>query len=146
MRALLFAILVAACAPRALNVSGEHPANPSASTGRSAGPPAALRPGVATLDDPEPPAMPEPAPAMDHSQHAAQPDTAKPSDKPEKPEPQNVEPKAKPPVKTPPKKPAQKPPAKKPPEPAKKPPEPAKKPESEPPMPPMDHSGHGGHQ
>ena len=155
MRALLFSLVLAACAPRAMNTSGEHPANPNATAGRTAGPPAALRPGVATLEDPEAP------PAVDHSQHTApkpepsNPDKTDPAaDRakvdtvkdtpgepmpvdPEKVTPQKVEPKPK----TPPKKPAPRPPAKPKPEPAKPKPEPAK----EPAKPPVDHSGHGGH-
>lgn len=37
---------LAACAPRATQVPASHPASPAAPTGRLAGPPPALRPGV----------------------------------------------------------------------------------------------------
>jgi hypothetical protein len=45
VRALAFVVL-SACAPSAMPMTPEHPANPSAPTGRLAGPPPALRPGV----------------------------------------------------------------------------------------------------
>ena len=48
-----------ACAPRAMSVTPEHPANPEAPTGRLAGPPPALRPGVAQLTEPSKPAEPD---------------------------------------------------------------------------------------
>lgn len=44
---------LAACAPRPQQLTASHPANPAAPTGRLAGPPPALRPGVV-----EPPARP----------------------------------------------------------------------------------------
>jgi len=55
-------ILAVGCAPRAMPLTPEHPANPDAEPGRLAGPPAALRPGVAEPADPAPaPAAPAPA-------------------------------------------------------------------------------------
>ena len=51
MRAVLVALLVS-CAPPAMTMTAEHPANPDAPAGRLAGPPAALRPGVADLSNP----------------------------------------------------------------------------------------------
>lgn len=159
MRVVLV-VLLAACAPRAMSVPTNHPANPDAPIGRTAGAPAALRPGVATLEDPAPT-----PPKVDHSQHTS-PDPAKemPNDTsdpakdrdkvdsvqdmpgepkrvdPEKVNPQKVEnDKAKPDAKKPaPKKPAPK-------KPTAKPAEPAKEPAKPPAPPPMDHSGHGGH-
>jgi hypothetical protein len=55
MRVIWF-LLLAACAPRALSIGPDHPANPAAETGRLAGPPPALRPGVVTPE--RPPAQP----------------------------------------------------------------------------------------
>jgi len=43
----LVLVLLVGCAPRAHRVEATHPAHPSAPTGRLAGPPAALRAGVA---------------------------------------------------------------------------------------------------
>jgi len=57
-------LALAACAPRATSISSEHPANPDAPIGRLAGPPPALRPGVATAE-----------PAVDHSKMNMMPDT-----------------------------------------------------------------------
>ncbi len=56
---LLFAILVAGCTPRAVPLPSGHPARPDAPIGRLAGPPAALRSGVAA-ESLSPPAPPEP--------------------------------------------------------------------------------------
>jgi hypothetical protein len=74
MRAVLAALLIG-CAPPATTMTAEHPANPDAARGRLAGPPAALRPGVADLPRPAPPARGEVKPVPD-----------KP-DKPQKPPP-----------------------------------------------------------
>lgn len=159
MRALLAAMLLVACTPRAMTMSPEHPANPSAPVGRTAGAPAALRPGVATLDDPPPsptegpPASSDMPAGMDHSQHGSPPSGgAKPST-PDKAdsiknmpgEPSRVDPEKAKPSDDKTKKPAPKPQTKKPtkqPAPAKEPakqPAPAKPPE--PAKPPVDHSG-----
>ncbi|MGN6105630.1 MAG: hypothetical protein ACTHU0_11035 [Kofleriaceae bacterium] len=54
-------LLLASCAPRAMPLTADHPANPEAPTGRLAGPPPALRPGVAA--EPPPPDQPAEAPA-----------------------------------------------------------------------------------
>ncbi len=54
--ALAVVLAIAGCAPRAMPVPGEHPANPNATPGRLAGPPAALRPGVASSAEAQPPA------------------------------------------------------------------------------------------
>ncbi len=68
MRALLFAALMAAgCAPRIAPLAADHPANPDAEPGRLAGPPSALRPGVAQLEDPAP--RSSASPERDHSMH-----------------------------------------------------------------------------
>lgn len=74
MRALLFAAALAGCAPAALVVTPEHPASPEAESGRLAGPPAALRPGVAAPQEPGAAATPSssapaPAAAHDHAGH-----------------------------------------------------------------------------
>lgn len=151
IRALVVASLFAACAPRSVSIPPDHPANPDAQPGRSAGAPAALRPGVATLEDPAPtPSEATPAATpVDHSQHGpqgepgkappAKVDTIEDTSK----EPKRVDPeKADPQKVTPPKKPAPKKPAPK--TPPKQPAKPAEPPK-EPPKPPMDHSGHGGH-
>ncbi len=76
MQALLFALLVG-CAPRALSVTADHPANPDAQAGRLAGPPAALH-----ADGSEPPAggpgtMPT-APTSGHEHHEQAPPTPTP--------------------------------------------------------------------
>lgn len=74
IRASLLLALVG-CAPTAMTVGADHPANASAPTGRLAGPPAALRPGVAVAPAPEPTAPVDhsqhqpPAAPVDHSQH-----------------------------------------------------------------------------
>lgn len=67
IRALLAAGALVACTPAGLPLSPAHPASPDAPTGRLAGPPSALRPGVATPDTPAPPAAP--APADEHAGH-----------------------------------------------------------------------------
>ena len=64
MKALLVALLVG-CAPTAMTTTAEHPAHPDAPTGRLAGPPAALRPGVADVS------TPVAAPATEHAGHGA---------------------------------------------------------------------------
>lgn len=48
-----------ACAPRAMSVTPDHPANPEAPIGRLAGPPPALRPGVARMTEPAKPVEPD---------------------------------------------------------------------------------------
>jgi len=69
MRAALLAVmLLAGCAAHAPAPGADHPANPRAPTGRLAGAPAALRPGVAGYTDL--PAQREPAPPThQHHQH-----------------------------------------------------------------------------
>ena len=52
MRLALALALLSACAPRALVVTKDHPAHRDAPTGRLAGPPAALRPGVVSIEKP----------------------------------------------------------------------------------------------
>jgi hypothetical protein len=64
-------ILVLGCAPTAIAVGPEHPANPDGPTGRLAGPPPALRAGVADI------AIPERANRTDHSGHGSAHDTRK---------------------------------------------------------------------
>ena len=51
-RALVAALVatLGACSPAALPVAADHPGRSTAPTGRLAGPPAALRPGVAAID------------------------------------------------------------------------------------------------
>jgi hypothetical protein len=70
--ALLLAALVG-CAPAAMPLTAEHPASPEAPTGRLAGPPPALRPGVAgaapAASEPATPATPSPAPASPPAGH-----------------------------------------------------------------------------
>ncbi len=74
MKALFFALLVG-CAPQGMTTSAQHPANPDAPIGRLAGPPAALRPGVADVSTPARETT-MPAPTTDHSSHGAAPQTA----------------------------------------------------------------------
>ncbi|MBA3541764.1 MAG: hypothetical protein H0T79_19275 [Deltaproteobacteria bacterium] len=132
MRDLLLLLLplllgAAACAPRAMPVSADHPANPDAETGRLAGPPAALRPGVIAERDVQPPARtPKPVPTT--------PDP--PVDA--KPVPPPVE---KPPTEKPP---VQKPAPKKPAPPVEKPAPKQPTPPVEKPAPPKP-TGHEGH-
>jgi hypothetical protein len=57
VKALLLAGLLG-CTPHALAVTAEHPASPEAPTGRLAGPPPALRPGVTEVTPTPPPAPP----------------------------------------------------------------------------------------
>lgn len=57
--ALFLVMMGSACAPRALSLPPGHPARTDAPTGRLAGPPAALRAGVAA-DALVPPPPPEP--------------------------------------------------------------------------------------
>lgn len=156
MKALLFALLVG-CAPQGMTTSAQHPANPDAPTGRLAGPPAALRPGVADVSTPARETMP--APTTDHSSHGAAPQTPasdhsghqEPSPtktEPAKSKPAKTEPAKTAPVKTQPtpKKPA---PTKPPEKPRKQDKPPASKtaPGTEPPKqtPPPAHQGHEGH-
>lgn len=172
MRATLLSLLVvAACAPRPAPITPDHPASPSAEAGRTVGAPAALRPGVATLEDPAPNATDHAQrgsgaapgtdankpPAMDHSQHgggqAPATDAGKSGETAPKvdtikntpSEPSRVDPEKANPQDISPEKgkaPAKKP-AKKPAQ--KQPAKPAPKPDAKQPapMPPMDHSGHG---
>lgn len=152
-RELLFALAVSACAPRAMTISGDHPANPDAAPGRTAGPPPALRPGVATLEDPPPsptldhePDPPEPGPPAENDPDADRAkvhtieDTPKEPDRvdPEKVHPQKVEPikDTRPAAKPTPKQPPSKKPAAKPSEPARS---------TAPVEPPTGHEGHQGH-
>ncbi len=71
MRGLLVALTLAVgCAPRAMPLTPEHPANPDAEPGRLAGPPAALRPGVAQPAEPAPAKVPQaPAPPAHEGHH-----------------------------------------------------------------------------
>ena len=123
MKRLLFTLVVG-CAPRGMTTTAEHPANPDAPSGRLAGPPAALAPGVADISTPAAGsvdhsshgAAPAAPPAPDHSGHAPtaappEPDApaSSPSAVPAKPAPKK--PVAKPPA---PKKPTPKAPAPKP--------------------------------
>ena len=63
---------LAGCTPAAMPVTAEHPASPEAPAGRLAGPPPALRPGVA---DATPPAG-APAPTPRQHQHQEPPQQA----------------------------------------------------------------------
>ena len=64
---LLLLAGIAGCAPRAMPLTAEHPASPDAPAGRLAGPPPALRPGVAEAPPPSSaPAQPAP---HDHQGH-----------------------------------------------------------------------------
>lgn len=144
MKALLLALLLG-CTPKAMTTTAEHPANPDAPTGRLAGPPAALRPGVADVSTPS--RATTPASTTDHSGHGAAPTTpapdhagheqGQPGDAAPLPAPQKPTQK-KPTVKPPTEKPRKqdKPPA------SKKAPEP----ETPTPPPPPAHQGHEGHQ
>ena len=71
MRQWLLATVVAlgSCTPAGVELTPRHPANPDAPIGHLAGPPAALRPGVAELGDPVAPKTPDDAkpPAHDHA-------------------------------------------------------------------------------
>lgn len=67
-RLLLLAIGFAACSPASLPLAPDHPARSSAPTGRLAGPPAALRPGVAEGAFVRPPAT---APKIAPGEHGA---------------------------------------------------------------------------
>ena len=70
MRFALALALLTACAPRALVVTQDHPAHRDAPTGRLAGPPAALRPGVVTIEKPAPAkAQPATTPPTGHEGH-----------------------------------------------------------------------------
>lgn len=83
MRAIVLVVIVlgAACAPRALSLPPSHPARTEAPTGRLAGPPAALRAGVAA-DALVPPPPPEPGTgAGGHGGHGSPP-TPPPETKP----------------------------------------------------------------
>lgn len=73
---LVAAVLsLGACTPRAMDFPTTHPANPDAETGRLAGAPAALRPGVA-METPTPPReQSQPAnPAAEHPPGHVMPD------------------------------------------------------------------------
>jgi hypothetical protein len=142
MRAMLFAFLVG-CAPTATQMAPDHPANPDAPVGRLAGPPAALRPGVANAPAPEPAnghaghRQATPTPANEHAGHETPSSTPAPAGEPQPAAeqttsaPAKAEPKPKP-----------KPPAKK----ASKPkPPPASKPAPEPKPQPPAPQGHEGH-
>ena len=148
MRAAVFVALtaIASCSPGVARIDAQHPAHPDAPGGRLAGPPAALRAGVADDVRPRPPADGE-AVTNPHAGHGAP--AALPAAPPVDPHAGHGAPKPTPPTATPPpttavppSEPAKKPAAKKPP--AKKPP--AKKPPAKPaePPPPTGHEGHGG--
>ena len=72
VKAILLAV-IAGCAPAAMKTGPEHPASPDAPTGRLAGPPAALRPGVVDISIPEPKKQqvpkPKQPPAQGHEGH-----------------------------------------------------------------------------
>lgn len=155
MRALLLALLVG-CAPQAMTTNAQHPANPDAPTGRLAGPPAALRPGVADVSTPARTTTPATSPATttdhsshgDHSGHEGHPGSATPT----KTEPAKTTPDKAEPAK---RDPAKKQPAPKKPEPTKPaetprkqetPPASKQSPGTETPkQPPPAHQGHEGH-
>lgn len=72
--ALLAALI--GCAPAAMPLTAEHPASPEAPTGRLAGPPPALRPGVADAapaasEPAKPPPPPSSPPAGHDHDHGA---------------------------------------------------------------------------
>ncbi len=69
---------VGACAPHAMPLAADHPANPAAEPGRLAGPPSALHAGVAQVDEP---ARRPSASAPDHSTHGSGPAPATAADK-----------------------------------------------------------------
>ena len=79
MRSIVFAAIVG-CSPAAMNTGVDHPASPQAPTGRLAGPPPALAPGVADISIPEPAKKPDHA---NHAGHAHEPEPASPEVKPE---------------------------------------------------------------
>ena len=136
--ASLATLLLVACAPNATSLTPDHPASASAPIGRLAGPPPALRPGVAVTT--EPPAADLVPSGHEHHMPAPSQDPPKPA---ETKEPTPTEPKrAEPAKKTEPKKTEPKKPEPKKPEPKK--PEP-KKPE---PPAPDPHKGHdmSGHE
>ena len=64
MRALLALLLATGCAVDAPALDAQHPANPAAPTGRLAGAPATLRPGVVEYQDV--PALRTGAPPVHH--------------------------------------------------------------------------------
>lgn len=66
--ALSIALSVAACTPRTLAITPAHPAHPDAESGRLAGPPPALRPGVTESADQRPAEQPS-APSTEHEGH-----------------------------------------------------------------------------
>jgi len=73
----MLALCIGACTPRAISISADHPASPEAPVGRLAGPPPALRPGVAAAGSEEASAPPEATP-VDHSHHQAPAQSAQP--------------------------------------------------------------------
>ncbi|MDQ3336621.1 MAG: hypothetical protein M4D80_15750 [Myxococcota bacterium] len=138
MRALWFAVLVG-CTPSAQALTPAHPAHPDAEPGQLAGPPAALRPGVADISTPPPTTTPA-TPAKDPHEGHTMPPTPTPST--------TSTPDEKPPATKPAKKPAAKQPVPKKPTPTKDPheghqPTPAKPTPTKPPADP--HEGHKGH-
>jgi colicin import membrane protein len=128
---LLLTVALLGCAPSAVSITSDHPASSQAPIGRLAGPPPALRPGVAVTPDP---AEPEPAPTGHEHHEMPSPTPAKDDPKAGPSEPKKPEPKKPEPKKTEPKKPEPKKPEPKKPEP-KKPPAPA----------PDPHKGHEHH-
>jgi hypothetical protein len=66
---VLALLLLASCAVDPPAMTGQHPASPSAATGRLAGAPATLRPGVATYTD-VPALRSDPQP-MQHHHHGS---------------------------------------------------------------------------
>jgi hypothetical protein len=68
--AIVAGLGLGACAPRAMSVTPDHPANPEAPIGRLAGPPPAGRPGVARTTEPAKPVEPDGHQGHDaHSHH-----------------------------------------------------------------------------
>ena len=80
--ALLLALVAVGCNPPAVSLPAGHPARPDAPPGRLAGPPAALRPGVAA-DALVPPPPPEPGTGGGgHGSHGGAPTPTPPEDPP----------------------------------------------------------------
>jgi hypothetical protein len=86
MRAVLFALFVG-CAPTVMQMTPDDPANPDAPVGRLAGPPPALRPGVAAASAPEPPSSEHAGHEHGASTPQTEPTTTGPKTEPEAPKP-----------------------------------------------------------
>lgn len=105
MRVAMFALLIG-CTPAAQAITPAHPAHPEAETGRLAGPPAALRPGVVEVTPPAP------VPRDEHAGHEMPASTPAPLPAETQPTTPSTPVPKKPPAKTPAKKVPAKPPAK----------------------------------